>query len=68
MLVQPYVEVCPIPAPKTGEGLDAEGMKKWPMVKPQIKVEVAFVEWTEARKLRHARFAGSEVTGLTKAP
>jgi hypothetical protein len=36
--------------------MDAEKMKECRWVKPVVKVDVAFVEWTEDRHLRHARF------------
>ncbi len=32
-------------------------MKKRRWVGPKVAVDVAFVEWTEARRLRHALFA-----------
>ncbi|HWB06105.1 MAG TPA: hypothetical protein VG796_23995 [Verrucomicrobiales bacterium] len=53
---------CPfynLPEPKAarwGQGLTEEEMKKCRWVKPKVKVEVAFVEWTEGKKLRHSRF------------
>jgi bifunctional non-homologous end joining protein LigD len=56
------VQKCPffnLPEPKAarwGQGLTAEEMKKCRWVMPDVKVRVAFVEWTEGEKLRHARF------------
>jgi bifunctional non-homologous end joining protein LigD len=56
------VQDCPLynlPEPKAarwGQGLTAVEMAKCRWVKPKVKVEVAFVEWTEGEKLRHARF------------
>lgn len=53
---------CPffnLPEPKAarwGQGLTKEEMAKCRWVKPDVKVQVAFVEWTEGEKLRHARF------------
>ena len=38
--------------------MDTEAMKKCRWVKPKVKIAVAFVEWTEARRLRQARFVG----------
>ena len=55
-------DVCPffnLPEPKAarwGQGLTAEEMEKCRWVKPTVKVDVAFVEWTEAMHLRHSRF------------
>ncbi|OAI56757.1 hypothetical protein AYO49_00580 [Verrucomicrobiaceae bacterium SCGC AG-212-N21] len=39
-----------------GQGLDAEALRKCRWLKPKIAVQVAFVEWTEGRKLRPPRF------------
>lgn len=39
-----------------GRSLDEEKMKECRWVKPVVQVELAFVEWTEAKHLRHARF------------
>lgn len=50
-----------LPEPKAarwGAGLTAEEMEKCRWVKPKAKVHVAFVEWTEAKHLRHSRFLG----------
>ncbi len=41
-----------------GEGLTAEEMKKCVWGKPLLVCKVDFVEWTEARHLRHAKFVG----------
>ena len=38
--------------------LDAEKMKECGWVKPTAKVQVAFVEWTEVKHLRHSRYVG----------
>src|SRR5207248_2585760 len=54
----PFVNLPEAGKGRWGEGLDAEAMKKCRWVKPKVAVEVAFVEWTEGRKLRHARFVG----------
>jgi bifunctional non-homologous end joining protein LigD len=51
---------CPffnLPEPKAarwGQGLTKEEMAKCRWVKSDVKVEVAFVEWTEGEKLRHS--------------
>lgn len=39
-----------------GRGLDEEKMQECRWVDPKVKATVAFVEWTEGGKLRHARF------------
>ena len=41
-----------------GDSLDTAKMKEGRWVKPDTKVRIAFVEWTDAKKLRHARFMG----------
>jgi bifunctional non-homologous end joining protein LigD len=41
-----------------GEGITAEDMSTLRWVTPAIVVQVAFVEWTRDRLLRHARFVG----------
>jgi bifunctional non-homologous end joining protein LigD len=41
-----------------GSGITAEDMTKFQWVKPQEVVDVAFVEWTLDRVLRHPRFIG----------
>lgn len=41
-----------------GEGMTAEKMKRCVWVRPELVVQVEFVEWTGDTHLRHARFAG----------
>jgi bifunctional non-homologous end joining protein LigD len=62
-LIEPLqVERCPfadLPSSKTGhwgEGVSAEDMAKLRWVKPQVVVEVSFVEWTMEGALRHSQF------------
>jgi DNA ligase D-like protein (predicted ligase) len=62
-LVEPLrVERCPfvdLPSSNTGhwgEGVSAEDMAKLHWVKPQVVVEVSFVEWTREGALRHSQF------------
>jgi bifunctional non-homologous end joining protein LigD len=56
--------VCPFAnLPETrrsrfGEELNAEKMKKAVWLKPQAAVQIEFLEWTEADRLRHSKFAG----------
>jgi DNA ligase D-like protein (predicted ligase) len=58
------IETCPFAnLPDTrksrfGEELNAEKMKKAVWVKPEIVVQIEFLEWTEADRLRHSKFAG----------
>lgn len=40
-----------------GEELNAEKMKKAVWVKPEIVAQIEFLEWTEADRLRHSKFA-----------
>ncbi len=53
---------CPfynLPEPKGsrwGGGLTADEMGKCRWFKPRTKVELAFLEWTDSRSLRHPRF------------
>jgi len=41
-----------------GEELNAEKMKKAVWVQPCVVVQIEFLEWTEADRLRHAKFVG----------
>jgi bifunctional non-homologous end joining protein LigD len=41
-----------------GEGITAEDMKELRWVKPQVVVQVSFVEWTSRGHLRHANYKG----------
>ncbi|MBW4037282.1 MAG: hypothetical protein HIU91_00140 [Acidobacteria bacterium] len=41
-----------------GEGLNAEKMKACVWLRPEIVVQVEFVEWTSETHLRHAKFVG----------
>jgi DNA ligase D-like protein (predicted ligase) len=58
------IETCPfVNLPDTrksrfGEELNAEKMKKAVWVEPEIVARVEFLEWTEADRLRHSKFAG----------
>jgi bifunctional non-homologous end joining protein LigD len=51
---------CPfvnLPEPNTRRGaVDSEQMKQCVWVKPQVKCEVEFTEWTAGGRLRHAAF------------
>jgi ATP-dependent DNA ligase len=41
-----------------GEELNAEKMKKAVWLKPEIVVQIEFLEWTDADHLRHSKFVG----------
>jgi bifunctional non-homologous end joining protein LigD len=41
-----------------GAGVTAEGMREMQWVKPQLVVQIRFVEWTADGRLRHAVFVG----------
>src|SRR6266850_1264609 len=41
-----------------GEGLTAEDMKKCVWLRPELVVQIEFLEWTESHHLRHSEFVG----------
>jgi len=41
-----------------GEELNAEKMKKAVWLKPEVRAQIEFLEWTEGDRLRHSKFAG----------
>jgi len=45
-----------LPEPPGRSAVDAKAMTTVHWLKPKVTVEVEFVEWTSAGKLRHARF------------
>jgi bifunctional non-homologous end joining protein LigD len=57
-------EMCPfanLPSRKSGgwnEGVSAEDMAKMTWLRPEVVVQIAFVEWTTYGLLRHASFLG----------
>ena len=58
-LLQPKCPFSNLPSSKTGhwgEGITAEDMKALRWLKPQIVVDVSFVEWTREGLLRHPEF------------
>jgi bifunctional non-homologous end joining protein LigD len=60
-IVQPRCPFANLPSSKTGhwgEGITADDMAALRWVKPQIVVEVSFVEWTRDGLLRHPEFIG----------
>jgi len=46
------------PAPRCGEALDAEKMRKAVWLKPKLVTQMEFLEWTDADRLRHSKFVG----------
>jgi ATP-dependent DNA ligase len=44
--------------PRWGDPLDAEKMKKAVWLRPEAVAQIAFLEWTDADRLRHSKFAG----------
>jgi len=41
---------------RRGEGLTAEGMKRWRWLKPRLVAAIEFLEWTADGHLRHPKF------------
>jgi DNA ligase D-like protein (predicted ligase) len=71
---QVFEKLCPVVIPncpftnlpeegrsRWGVGLTAEDMKQCVWVRPQLVVQIEFLEWTEGDHLRHAKFAGLRV-------
>jgi DNA ligase D-like protein (predicted ligase) len=54
----PFVNLPETRKPRWGEALTAEKMKKCVWVRPEIVVQIEFLEWTEADHLRHSKFVG----------
>ena len=54
----PFVNLPETGCARWGEILDAEKMKKCVWVRPEIVAQIEFLEWTDADRLRHSRFAG----------
>jgi bifunctional non-homologous end joining protein LigD len=59
-----HIATCPflnLPDPRPsrwGGGVTAEDMREFHWVKPELVVQVRFVEWTADQRLRHAAFVG----------
>src|SRR5882762_3102253 len=53
-----------------GEGLTAEDMKKCVWLRPELVVQIEFLEWTESDHLRHSEFVGlrddKDTSGVVK--
>ena len=43
---------------RRGAGITAEEMREMQWVKPQLVVQIRFVEWTAEGRLRHAVYVG----------
>src|SRR5580692_8565805 len=54
----PFVNLPETRRSRFGEELNAEKMKKAVWLKPEAVAQIEFLEWTEADRLRHSRFAG----------
>ncbi len=54
----PFVNLPETRRSRFGEELNAEKMKKAVWFKPEAVAQIEFLEWTEADRLRHSKFAG----------
>ncbi len=54
----PFVNLPDVSSGRWGGGVTAEQMKEMQWTKPQIVVQIRFVEWTAEARLRHAAFLG----------
>jgi len=54
----PFVNLPETRRSRFGEELNGEKMKKAVWLRPEIVVQIEFLEWTEADRLRHAKFVG----------
>lgn len=54
----PFVNLPDEHPGRWGEGLTAEKMKQCLWLRPEAVVQVEYLEWTEADRLRHSKFAG----------
>jgi ATP-dependent DNA ligase len=54
----PFVNLPDTHPSRFGRELDKEAMKKAVWLQPEIVVQINFLEWTEADRLRHSKFAG----------
>lgn len=52
----PFVNLPETRRARFGEELNAEKMKKAVWLKPEAVAQIAFLEWTEADRLRHSKF------------
>jgi DNA ligase D-like protein (predicted ligase) len=54
----PFVNLPETQPSRFGRELDAETMKKAVWLRPEVVAQIEFLEWTEADRLRHSKFAG----------
>ena len=54
----PFVNLPETQPSRFGRELDAEAMKKAVWLRPEVVARIEFLEWTEADRLRHSKFAG----------
>jgi DNA ligase D-like protein (predicted ligase) len=54
----PFINLPETRRSRFGEELNAEKMKKAVWLRPEAVAQIEFLEWTEADKLRHSKFAG----------
>ena len=54
----PFVDLPNSKSSRWGGGVTADEMREMQWVKPQIVVQIRFVEWTAEDRLRHAAFLG----------
>jgi ATP-dependent DNA ligase len=52
----PFVNLPEKHGSRWAEGLTAEDMKKCIWLRPELVAQIAFLEWTESGRLRHAKF------------
>ena len=54
----PFVNLPDSRSSRWGGGVTAEEMREMQWVRPEVVVQVRFVEWTAEGRLRHAAFVG----------
>ncbi|GAC1692680.1 MAG: hypothetical protein NVS9B5_34980 [Terriglobales bacterium] len=56
--VCPFANLPDLRPSRWGESLNAEKMKKCVWLRPEVVVQLEFLQWTSNDRLRHARFVG----------
>src|SRR6266576_895349 len=56
--VMPFANLPDEHASRWGENLTAEKMRECVWLRPEAVAQIEFLEWTEADRLRHSKFAG----------
>jgi ATP-dependent DNA ligase len=54
----PFVNLPDEHSSRWGENLTAEKMKECVWLRPEAVAQIEFLEWTDADRLRHSKFAG----------